>query len=195
MLSRYDATQAARVDCEFVKKHDTAQNAFIDCEFVRAYDATQGAWVDKYTLNKFTLHSHITSDGITPSGVITPTDGGFTFENGNYTYNGATFTFVLDCKVNAGDILTLTYKEAVNPHGFLEIGEFNGSDLTSGTYLMVSKDADYNTNGLTHDVTYTFNANYDKRKVAIKYYYHEFGRQEFELYNVAINGKKCTFKI
>lgn len=47
MLSRYDATQGARVDCEFARKYDTAQSARVDCEFVRAYDATQGAWVDK----------------------------------------------------------------------------------------------------------------------------------------------------
>lgn len=47
MLSRYDATQGARVDCEFARKYDTAQSAFVDCEFVRAYDATEGAWVDK----------------------------------------------------------------------------------------------------------------------------------------------------
>lgn len=47
MLSRYDATQAARVDCEFARKYDTAQMARVDCEFVRGYDATEGAWVDK----------------------------------------------------------------------------------------------------------------------------------------------------
>lgn len=47
MLSRYDTTQQARVDCEFARKYDTAQNAFVDCEFVRVYDETQGAWVDK----------------------------------------------------------------------------------------------------------------------------------------------------
>lgn len=47
MLSRYDATQGARVDCEFARKYDTAQNARVDCEFVRAYDKTLAAWVDK----------------------------------------------------------------------------------------------------------------------------------------------------
>ena len=47
MLSRYDTTQQARVDCEFARKYDTAQTAFIDCEFVRAYDETLIAWVDK----------------------------------------------------------------------------------------------------------------------------------------------------
>lgn len=47
MLSRYDATQQSRVDCEFARKYDTAQQARVDCEFVRAYDETEGAWVDK----------------------------------------------------------------------------------------------------------------------------------------------------
>lgn len=47
MLSRYDATQAARVDCDFARKWDTTQNARVDCEFVRAYDDTEAAWIDK----------------------------------------------------------------------------------------------------------------------------------------------------
>lgn len=47
MLSRYDATQAARVDCEFARKYDTVQAARVDCEFARAYDDTEAAWVDK----------------------------------------------------------------------------------------------------------------------------------------------------
>lgn len=47
MLSRYDTTQQARVDCEFARKYDEKQNARVDCEFVRAYDETQAAWVDK----------------------------------------------------------------------------------------------------------------------------------------------------
>lgn len=47
MLSRYDATQAARVDCEFARKYDNTQAARVDCEFVRAYDDTETAWVDK----------------------------------------------------------------------------------------------------------------------------------------------------
>lgn len=47
MLSRYDTTQQARVDCEFARKYDTTQNAFVDCEFVRSYDTATAAWVDK----------------------------------------------------------------------------------------------------------------------------------------------------
>ena len=47
MLSRYDTTQQARVDCEFARKYDTTQQARVDCEFVRAYDDTEAAWVDK----------------------------------------------------------------------------------------------------------------------------------------------------
>ena len=47
MLSRYDATQGARVDCEFARKYDTVQAARVDCEFVRAYDKTAAAWVEK----------------------------------------------------------------------------------------------------------------------------------------------------
>lgn len=51
MLSRYDATQQSRVDCEFARKYDTTQQARVDCEFVRAYDESQGAWVDKLRQN------------------------------------------------------------------------------------------------------------------------------------------------
>lgn len=58
MLSRYDATQAARVDCEFIRKYDTTQNARVDCEFVRAYDDTAAAWVDRLIRdNYFTIYT------------------------------------------------------------------------------------------------------------------------------------------
>mgnify|MGYP003303889081 CR=1 FL=1 len=73
MLSRYDATQAARVDCEFARKYDTTQAARVDCEFVRAYDDTEGAWVEKMFAKWLTLEdksvSSVDTLSISPSKV------------------------------------------------------------------------------------------------------------------------------
>ena len=63
MLSRYDATQAARVDCEFARKYDNTQQARVDCEFARAYDETEGAWVDKLYTDFFTLQTKTLQSG------------------------------------------------------------------------------------------------------------------------------------
>lgn len=85
MLSRYDATQQAMVDCEFARKYDTAQNAFVDCEFVRSYDATEQAWIDRLELdNYFTKYVFSFQNG---GGYTVSEDKrtiNFTFKTGSY---------------------------------------------------------------------------------------------------------------
>lgn len=76
MLGRYDAAQAARVECEFARKYDTAQNARVDCEFARAYDKTQAAWVEH--LKKSMEFAYVYGTGATPDYEYEPSADGTT---------------------------------------------------------------------------------------------------------------------
>ena len=112
MLSRYDATQGARVDCEFARKYDTVQAARVDCEFVRAYDKTAAAWVEK--MKKFMK--------------LTVTDG-FYDNAGNVIFNyGDTYACEVKPSSRTYEIVAAIEGEFVNPVISYEY-YFGNSDL------------------------------------------------------------------
>lgn len=206
MLSRYDATQGARVDCEFARKYDTVQAARVDCEFVRAYDETQSAWVDK--LKKY-LEVLVGSGFYNNSGNIIYCDEE-TFHcevkptNDNYTVEWKLeedFTNpVIACQYSFGySEMCPNIAADFHSHGCIEWrvqGYLNGT-LTATEYLAHGSNYAYATI-FDEPVSVTLNGTFDEIRLVCEVLsftnYSDYNKANTTIENFSIDGKKYGTK-
>lgn len=206
MLSRYDATQAARVDCEFARKYDTAQAARVDCEFVRAYDDTEGAWVDK--LQKL-MEVSVGNGFYNNSGNIVLTSDAFIHCEVKPTSSDVLVEIkleddftnpVIECQYSFGNsdvcpnIASGFYSHACvkwSVKGYLNGSEVVSEDIASGSGYAYSTIYD-------QTASVTLNGTFDEIRLICNIQsfsnYSDFGKVNTTIDNFAIDGKVYSAK-
>lgn len=206
MLSRYDTTQQARVDCEFAREYDTAQNAFADCEFVRSYDTAQSAWVDKL---KKLMELSVTDGFYNNSGNIVLTSDGLIHCQVKPTSSDISIEFkleddftnpVIECQYSFNNSeLCPNIASDFYSHACLQwevSGYLNGSEVASEIIAGGNSYA-YSTVS-NQSVTVTLNGTFDEiRLVCVAQSfsnYSDFGKANTTIHNFSIDGKVYSAK-